>query len=539
MSTANTVERKGRYGGVDRTQHHKRVQPGPEKVSRTQPVFPAQQLLLQRKGNHCPCGGSCPKCQNKLAVQPKLKVGAVSDKYEQEADRVAEQVVNGGASSAVERDSNQSKIQRMCSNCDEKEDDDENQVQRKSASDEKTTMPSDTESYIQSLGTGGAPLSRSEANYFEPRFGRSFSDIRIHNGDSADKAARSINARAFTLGNNIAFANGEYDSSSVSGRKLMAHELTHTLQQSSGDHSVQRGSAGILGGKCCNTASRVEWALVGEGVWKKLGPDECTGTTEDCDGMTCGGGFYHVDNLQTGSCNTPRNDDPTFASRRWTPTSQGTNAHSPTAEGGTQGDTPPSWEYDSAATTACPNGVRTISVDLVTLYGSSQSPTAQLAVANTVFSGCCVRFVAGATPAQESQATTEAWLGGDTELKWHTQCGLEPEEQAMWDGATSTHNLSSRMRVFFVETLNPTTARAYSRPPFCATGAAAPYVNHAVIPNNALNDTLAHELGHILINSGDHTGIDNPADTRNLMFAPGRTASDLDASQCAVIYRNA
>lgn len=484
----------------------------------------------------CACGGNCPTCKSTLGVQAKLKVGAANDKYEQEADRLAEQVVSGGASSAIERNSNQSNIQRMCSNCDKKEDDDENLVQRKSASDGKTSMSSNTESYIQSLGAGGAPLSRSESNYYEPRFGKSFSDIRIHNGEAADKAARSINARAFTVGNNIAFANGEYDSSSVSGRKLMAHELTHTLQQSAGDHSVQRGSAGILGGKCCNTAARVEWALVGEGVWKKLEPDECTGTTEDCDGMTCGGGFYHVDNLQTGSCNTPRNDDPTFASRRWTPTSQGTNAHSPTAEGGTQGDTPPSWEYDSAATTACPNGVRTISVDFVSLHGATTSATTELAAANTVYSGCCIQFVAGATPPHESQATTESWLGGDTDVD-RTQgvgCGnVGGEEQVMFDSATSNHGLSSRMRVFLVASFTGSAGAGYSIPSYCATGAERPYVNYVVLSNAVSSTTnpLAHEFGHILLDSGAHTA------SPNLMAPSGGTV--LSATDCATCYANA
>jgi hypothetical protein len=95
------------------------------------------------------------------------------------------------------------------------------------------------------------------------------------------------------------------------------------------------------------------------------------------------------------------------------------------------------------------------------------------------------------------------------------------------------------MRVFFVESINPATAFAYSTPPFCATGAEAPYVDHVVVPNTALPDTLAHEFGHVLLDSGRHTGIDNPADTRNLMVSPGRTASDLDTTQCGTIFGNA
>ena len=512
----------------------------------------------------------------KPIVQPKLTINQPNDIYEQEADAMADKVMRMPDPSVSDNlffKPSVSAIQRKCTHCEEEEkkmqrkennseitgttinlqrncgscageeihrmmseEKEEESVQRKTA--DANEINPNLESRLSNLG-GGQPLSASARSFFEPRFGQSFSDVRVHTGADANRAARSINARAYTLGNNIAFASGEYDSSSSSGRSLIAHELTHTLQQSGGSKSVQRGSAGIFGGKCCLSAPRVEWALVGAGVWKKLEQGQCTGTTEDADGMTCGGGFYHVDNMQTGTCSTPRNDDSTFAPRRWTPSSAGASATSPTAEGSTSGDTPPNYVYDSAATAACPNGVRTITVDFVRLHGSTQSPTAQLAVANTVYSGCCVQFVAGATPPQESQATTESWLGGNTELRWDTHCGLESEERDMWDGATSKYNLSSRMRVFFVESLNPTTGLAYSRPPFCATGVAAPYVDHVVIPNTALNDTLAHEFGHILLNSGNHTGIDNPADNRNLMFAPGRTASDLDASQCAIIFGNA
>jgi hypothetical protein len=515
-------------------------------VSQNQPAavgpvsrMPGGGALLQRKAN-CACGGDCPNCQSELGVQAKLKVGAANDKYEQEADRVAEHVVSGGSLPSSSVKQAHKHIQRGMATGSEEEETEKNGVQRKSHSDSKSKMTSGTESYIQSLGGGGRPLSQTEAQYYEPRFGQSFHDVRIHTGAAADSAARSINARAFTLGKNIAFADGEYDSSSDSGRKLMAHELTHTLQQSAGvANHIQRGSSGFFGGRCCLRAHRVEWALVGAGVWKRLEHGQCTGMTEDCDGMTCGGGFYHVDDGQTGSCSTPRQDDATFAPRRWAPTSAGASGHSPTNEGSTQTDTPPNYVYDAPGTTACPNGIRTISVDLVRLDGSTVSPTTQLATANTVYNGCCVRFVAGATPPQESPATTQGWLGGDTDLQWDDTSAVTAEETAMFNGAASSHGLSSRMRFFFVASLTPATARAYSIPPFRAVGGQAGYVNHGVVSNSALSDTVAHELGHILIDSGAHTGIVNPADTRNLMFAPGRTASDLDATQCATIFNNA
>ncbi|WP_315817954.1 DUF4157 domain-containing protein [Paraflavitalea speifideaquila] len=154
-------------------------------------------------------------------------------------------------------------IQRMMSAGEEEKE--EETVQRKAADGKEVN--SNLESRLTNL-SGGQPLAASARSFFEPRFGQSFSDIKVHTGADANQAARSINARAYTLGNHIAFASGEHDFSSDSGRRLMAHELTHTVQQSVGTKSVQRGRAGILGGKCCLNAPRVEWALVGAGVWK-------------------------------------------------------------------------------------------------------------------------------------------------------------------------------------------------------------------------------------------------------------------------------
>lgn len=314
----------------------------------------------------------------------------------------------------------------------------------------------------------------------------------------------------------------------------MAHELTHTLQQSADTDSVQRGSAGILGGTCCNPTSRVEWALVGAGVWKKLEPGECTGTTEDCDGMTCGGGFYHVDNLQRGSCSTPHHDDAVFAPRRWTPTSAGASAHSPVAEGSTGGDTPPNYVYDAAATMQCLRGIRTITVDFVKLHGATTSAATELASANRVYSSCCIQFAAGATPPQESLATTQSWLGGDTDASIDPNCGsVTSEEEKMYDEATRTHSLSSRMRVFLVATGSGYGGAGYSLPPYCATGSARPYVNHVVLSNSvsATTNPLAHEFGHILLNNGAHPTFPD-------LMAPSGGAT-LSAADCATCYANA
>ncbi|MGA1867321.1 MAG: DUF4157 domain-containing protein [bacterium] len=79
--------------------------------------------------------------------------------------------------------------------------------------------------------TGGAPLNERERSYFEPRFGVDFGNVKIHTGGKADAMAKSIHARAFTKGSDIVFAKGEYRPDTWEGKTLLAHELTHVIQQ--------------------------------------------------------------------------------------------------------------------------------------------------------------------------------------------------------------------------------------------------------------------------------------------------------------------
>ena len=88
--------------------------------------------------------------------------------------------------------------------------------------------------------SGGRNLPASARSFFEPRFGRNFSDVRVHAGPKAEAAAAGIGARAFTIGSSIVFGEGEYNDTSEAGRTLLAHELTHVVQQSKGAKSVQR-----------------------------------------------------------------------------------------------------------------------------------------------------------------------------------------------------------------------------------------------------------------------------------------------------------
>ncbi len=221
--------------------------------------------------HHNPC---IRQALGKTRLQPKLRVGALDDPAEAEADRVAEQVMRMPWSPAETSRTSalDGTVQRMCPACEdesqrnpselvrrqvEEEEEEalqmkpvENAVQRKcqacgpeqrsqaapgsirtakgTGGELATRAP--MERSIRDLGSG-APLPASEREFFEPRFGHDFSAVRIHAGDSADEASRSIGARAFTLRNSIAFARGEYRPGSLDGRRLIAHELTHTIQQ--------------------------------------------------------------------------------------------------------------------------------------------------------------------------------------------------------------------------------------------------------------------------------------------------------------------
>jgi len=336
---------------------------------------------------------------------------------------------------------------------------------------------------IRSQLGAGSSLDGSTRARMESAFGHDFSNVRVHTDSAAAGLSSSLNARAFTIGSDVAFGAGEYQPGTLIGDALMAHELAHVVQQAGAT------SPGPLT-KDATTYNDME---------------------EDADRSAVSAVVSLWTGVKGALAGLADNAMPALRS---------------------------GLGLQRCKKETCSEGNKTISIDLVKLRGATRTPATDLAEANKIYKPCCVQFSKGVDqPAPNDKS--DLWLGGDTDLKWDTQCGLEAEEKAMWDGATTEFKLSSRMRAFYVDTLNPTSARAYSRPPFCATGKASPYVNHIVVSNSGSNDTLAHELGHVLLNSGDHHGIDNPADTKNLMLSPGRTGSDLDASQCKIIYNNA
>ena len=168
----------------------------------------------------CPCDGGCPRCAP--IIQPKLIIGQPDDKYEQEADRVAEQVMSMP----------EPRLQRQAEE-EEPEEEEEELIQTKQVSIHAPAVTPNLASHIQSLEGGGQPLPRSMRAFFEPRFGYDFSQVRVHTDSHARNTARAINAKAFTTGNDVVFGAGQYSPETSAGKRLLAHELMHVIQQRS------------------------------------------------------------------------------------------------------------------------------------------------------------------------------------------------------------------------------------------------------------------------------------------------------------------
>ena len=218
---------------------------------------------------------------NNYGIQTKLTIGAPNDVYEKEADAMADKVVQRLAQPEVISKKDQSVqakplstsftplVQKKCAHCEEEEKlqkekehkgkeriqkkpifesdveppDEDKKIQRKCAECEKEeklqkksnesspASPSNIESCLSSSKGGGSTLPAATLEQMEGSFGADFSNVRIHNDSSAVQMSRDLNAQAFTHGGDIYFNSGKYDPNSKGGKHLLAHELTHTVQQ--------------------------------------------------------------------------------------------------------------------------------------------------------------------------------------------------------------------------------------------------------------------------------------------------------------------
>jgi outer membrane protein OmpA-like peptidoglycan-associated protein len=189
-------------------------------------------------------------------LQAKLNINAPADPFEREADLVADKIMRMPMSArsrepTVTRQDSQAFIQRQCAGCGSGEKaetilEEKEALQSKRESGHSPSFPSvGVQEQVKQLGGGGQPLAESDRAFFEPRFGRDFSNVRVDTSAQAADAARMINAKAFTMGNYIAFGAAQYSPGTDSGGRLLAHELTHTVQQGAATSIRRRRLSGF------------------------------------------------------------------------------------------------------------------------------------------------------------------------------------------------------------------------------------------------------------------------------------------------------
>lgn len=202
-------------------------------------------------------------------IQMKMAVGKPGDKLEQEADKMADKVMRMPSPPSTQKEE---KLQRQPDEKLQKKEKEEGKIQKAPQKEEKLqrqideklqkkeeekiqkapekeeklqrkggdgtpTVGASLQSSIQSNTAGGQPLSSDVRGFMEPRFGADFSNVRVHDNAESASLNNQLSARAFTYQNHVFFSRDQYQPGSSEGKQLLAHELTHTIQQG---HAVQR-----------------------------------------------------------------------------------------------------------------------------------------------------------------------------------------------------------------------------------------------------------------------------------------------------------
>ncbi len=183
-----------------------------------------------------------------FGVQAKLSIGKSNDKYEVEADRVADQVVaNKQNKSSDSFFSPSPVVQKKLANEVQKQDEKNEEIQTKeevskqqsSIGDATSNDTSGLENKLNSSKGSGTSLSGNTKKEMESGFGTDFSNVKVHTDSNAVQMNKQLGSQAFANGNNVYFNEGKYNPNSQSGKHLLAHELTHTVQQGASKPAVQ------------------------------------------------------------------------------------------------------------------------------------------------------------------------------------------------------------------------------------------------------------------------------------------------------------
>lgn len=236
-------------------------------VNRPAAAPPAASRFVQRKA---------AEARSRARIQPSLKVSSPKDPAEKEAEATAKKIMRmtlpessvafvktgmgGGVFRQVKPEEKEKKLQRRfespyitrfaaCGIFTQKAEKEEKKILRKAEG--QPNVASNVAADIQSSLATGAPLPLSVRRFMEPRFRADFSNVRLHTGEKSARLNRHLSAQAFTLGNNIFFGKDKFRPESSEGKELIAHELTHTIQQGaaaqrSEDATVTQQSPALL-----------------------------------------------------------------------------------------------------------------------------------------------------------------------------------------------------------------------------------------------------------------------------------------------------
>jgi len=223
-------------------------------------------------------------------LQRKIAIGHVDDPLEHEADRAAEQVMRM-PDPALELTSAPTQLNRKCSECEEAD-----ELRRKAVGPARPAGSAPPVVHDVLRGSG-RPLDSGTRAFFEPRFGQDFSHVRVHTDDQAQRSAQAVNAMAYTVGPDIVFGAGRFSESTENGRRLMAHELAHVVQQGGTLHRLMRAPLLTSTMKICKRVLKGEHSfhvskggvvVVANATWE---PSEAW---EGSDRPQCGNSEYHI-----------------------------------------------------------------------------------------------------------------------------------------------------------------------------------------------------------------------------------------------------
>ena len=214
----------------------------------------AMQRLLQAKPDGLEVGSSTTEAarfahdfsqipihpKSPANVQAELTVSPPGAIYEQEADRVSEQVMRMPDPQDVTPQNGDGTLQRKCSACENEDEEKHDKLERKEVSGASGPTPTVAPAIVHDvLSSQGQPLDAGTRAFLEPRFGHDFGHVRIHADGLAEESARAVDAQAYTVNHHVVFGPSQYSPYTLPGRKLLAHELTHVMQQATASDQLR------------------------------------------------------------------------------------------------------------------------------------------------------------------------------------------------------------------------------------------------------------------------------------------------------------